>query len=163
MFTCSRRRFFRGFYNFEKHIAPQCSYNATKFALVFKLPKNDYITPIMFNCLDQFQYHIADNTTPTTILLQYTNIAIQLHKCSFHTNNLHMKPTALTNASMRQCPKVYFCPILHQCCAHVSVVAVLILSRPMYLNNYYITDQSRNNLCQEGFSSSPFVTNVIAK
>ena len=45
----------------------------------------------------------------------------------------------------------------------MSVVAMLILSRPMYLNNYYITNQTRNNLCQEGYSSSPCVTNVIAK
>ena len=53
-----------------------------------------------------------------------------------------MKPTALTNASKILCPKVYFCRNLHQFSAHVSVVAVLILSRPMYLNNYYITNQS---------------------
>ena len=45
----------------------------------------------------------------------------------------------------------------------MSVVAMLILSRPMYLNNYYITNQTRNKLCQEGYSSSPCVTNVIAK
>jgi len=51
MFTCSRGHFLRGFFNFEKHIDPQCSYNATQFALA-SCPKMHCVTSIMFNCLD---------------------------------------------------------------------------------------------------------------